>query len=111
MTHDELRRARETLCLTWDEMAALTETDVTSVKRWERDPALSTSRQPPARAERLIRAYLSGYRPTDWPEAAEARERSRAEAAEELRTVRNNFADTTAPDVTDRVYPGDGTTG
>jgi len=67
MTPSQIRRARLTLALTQAQMADMLDTDAQSVRRWEMQPDAATHRQPPARASRLIRAYLSGYRPEDWP--------------------------------------------
>lgn len=67
MTPTELRDAREALQLTPAEMAVLTEVDVSSVYKWERDSSAKSSRPAPARVARLIRAYLAGFRPGDWP--------------------------------------------
>jgi hypothetical protein len=49
------------------EMADMLDTDPQSVRRWEMQPDAATHRKVPVRAMRLIRAYLSGYRPEDWP--------------------------------------------
>jgi DNA-binding transcriptional regulator YiaG len=67
MTPDEIRRARVSLRLTQAQMGDVLETDAQSVRRWEMQPIAVTHRPPPARAVRLIKAYLSGYRPEDWP--------------------------------------------
>lgn len=79
MTPDELRKARETLGLTPAEAARVLETDVSTVRRMERDPSLKTAREAPARVARLYRAYLAGFRPEDWPEHLIGREERLAE--------------------------------
>jgi transcriptional regulator with XRE-family HTH domain len=82
MTNEELREARETLRLSPAEAADLLEVDVSSVYRWERDPAKKTYRAAPARVARLYAAYLAGYRPDDWPERLEGIEDRIAEINE-----------------------------
>lgn len=68
VTHEALRDARVELGLTRVGMAAMTDTDPTTVKRWEMDPTNKTARPAPARVTRLIQAYLAGWRPADWPQ-------------------------------------------
>lgn len=68
MTPAELKAARLTLGLTRHGMALMLDTDETTVKRWETDLSLKSHRPAPARAERLIQAYLDGWRPEDWPQ-------------------------------------------
>jgi transcriptional regulator with XRE-family HTH domain len=72
MTPDQIRKARLTLKLTQAQMAAMLETDEQSVRRWEMQPEAATHRPLPARARRLIGAYLSGYRGEDWPVPTES---------------------------------------
>jgi hypothetical protein len=67
MTPDQIRKARGQLGLTQAQMAEMLDTDAQSVRRWEMQPEASTHRSIPARAGRLINAYLGGYRPEDWP--------------------------------------------
>ena len=67
MTPTELKEARQSLGLSVRQMAELLETDPQSVRRMEMSHERSTHRFPPPRVERLIRAYLDGYRPDDWP--------------------------------------------
>jgi|GEM_PF-2198724 len=62
MTPAELKAARDRLGLSRAQMARLLDIkDARSYGRFE------TSRPLPVRAERLIRAYLAGHRPADWP--------------------------------------------
>ncbi len=82
MNHEELRAAREKLGLSPAEAAALTEVDLSSVYKWEREPGLKTHRPAPARVARLLQAYLSGYRPDDWPERLVGADERRAEIEE-----------------------------
>lgn len=67
MTPDQIRKARKQLGLTQMQMAAVLETDAQSIRRMEMQPDAATHRPLPARARRLIEAYLSGFRPPDWP--------------------------------------------
>lgn len=69
MTPAELKSARQHLGLTQAELARLLDTDPQTVRRMELDPEASTFRRPAPRMERLLAAYLDGYRPTDWPKA------------------------------------------
>ena len=63
MTPAELKAARRTLGLTAKQMAALMGMTVEGVYRVES----ATGRKPPVRYVRLMKAYLAGYRPDDWP--------------------------------------------
>jgi DNA-binding transcriptional regulator YiaG len=72
MTPDEIRKARETLGLTQAQLGAMLETDGQSIRRCEMPAGASTARQPAPRMVRLIRAYLAGYRPDDWPTGSDA---------------------------------------
>jgi len=65
---NKLKQARQKLGLTQKQLAAMLDTDAQSVRRMEMPSSASTSRTPPPRANRLIDAYLEGYRPRDWPE-------------------------------------------
>jgi DNA-binding transcriptional regulator YiaG len=62
MTPEEVRRARYKLGLTQAELAAVMGVRTMSVSDWERG-----TRIPSSQSVRLIQAYLSGYRPADWP--------------------------------------------
>ena len=63
-----LRGARTELGLSVMQMAALLETDAQTIRRMEQTPLAKTFRKPASRMVRLLRAYLCGYRPKDWPE-------------------------------------------
>lgn len=67
MTPTELKEARHTLGLSVTDLARLLDTDAQSIRRMEQREDASTFRRPAPRMIRLIRAYLDGYRPTDWP--------------------------------------------
>lgn len=68
MTPTEIKTARSALKLTQMQLAGMIDTDPQSVRRMEQDPTASTFRKPAPRMVRLIQAYLSGYRPSDWPQ-------------------------------------------
>jgi len=67
MTPSEIKKARQHLGLTQRQLGDLLDTDVTSVRRMEMEKTASTQRDPAPRMIRLITAYLTGYRPNDWP--------------------------------------------
>ena len=67
MTPVKIKKARLRLGLTVSQMAAMLETDAQTIRRMEMSSEASTFREPAARMERLIRAYLDGHRPDDWP--------------------------------------------
>jgi DNA-binding transcriptional regulator YiaG len=62
MTPEKVRMARLKLGLTQAELAAVMGIRTMSVSDWERG-----IRTPSSQSVRLIQAYLSGYRPADWP--------------------------------------------
>lgn len=66
MTKNELIEARQSLGLTLEQMATLL--GYVGVQRrqmcWDLENGRRAIREP---QRRLIEAYLSGYRPTDWP--------------------------------------------
>jgi predicted transcriptional regulator len=66
-TPEQIRAARQSLNLTQSELGRMLDTDGQTIRRMEGDPSHSTFRKPAVRMERLIRAYLDGYRPADWP--------------------------------------------
>jgi DNA-binding transcriptional regulator YiaG len=67
MTPTEIRAARLALGITQAELAKMLNVEARTVRRMESDPAHSTHRKPAVRMARLIRAYLDGHRPVDWP--------------------------------------------
>jgi len=71
LTHDEIKAAREALGLSLSEFAELLDTDKTTTRRLEMEPSHNTARAPAPRMVRLIRAYLEGYRPFDWPQKSQ----------------------------------------
>lgn len=63
----EIKQARHTLGLSVADLARLLDTDPQSVRRMEQSERAKTFRRPAPRMCRLLRAYLDGYRPADWP--------------------------------------------
>lgn len=61
------RQARECLDLTRPQLADLLETDTQTIQRIEMPEDARTARRPATRMIRLLKAYLDGYRPSDWP--------------------------------------------
>ena len=68
MTCAELKAARAALGLTQQQLGAMLETDRQTIRRMEQAPDTKSWRRPAPRMVRLIRAYLDGYRPDDWPQ-------------------------------------------
>jgi len=63
MTPDEIRTACETLGLTQAQLAAVMGLrGASGVSEW-----VTGARKPGRQSVRLLRAYLDGYRPADWP--------------------------------------------
>ena len=67
MTPTELKEARQSLGLSVSQLAEMLETDAQSIRRMEMSQDCSTHRFPAPRMQRLIKAYVDGYRPDDWP--------------------------------------------
>lgn len=71
MTPAEIRSARLHLGLTGAQMAKMLDIPNPRTYRFYEAPQEAATHRPlPARAARLIRAYLDGYRPSDWPDRA-----------------------------------------
>lgn len=70
MTPEELKAARLALGLTQAQLGAVLDTDGQTIRRMEMPAEARTHRPPAVRMARLIRAYLEGYRPPDWPASA-----------------------------------------
>lgn len=66
-TDPSIKKARHELGLSVREMADMLDTDASTVRKMEVDPSKATYRAPAPRMMRLVRAYLAGYRPADWP--------------------------------------------
>lgn len=67
MTPAELKQDRQLLGLSVADLARLLDTDSQTVRRMEQSEDAKTFRRPAPRMVRLIAAYVSGYRPDDWP--------------------------------------------
>lgn len=67
MTPDEFKEARERLGLSLSEMADMLGLSVEQVRRMEFSETANQRRPVMEQTRRLLEAYLSGYRPTDWP--------------------------------------------
>jgi DNA-binding transcriptional regulator YiaG len=67
MNHTEVRAARLSLGLEPDQLAKMLDVGTQTVTRMESTPDRSKHRKPAVRMIRLIRAYLDGHRPADWP--------------------------------------------
>jgi len=67
LTPKQLKQARHTMGLTQPQLAKLLDTDKYVIRKMEQSSDTSTFRKPAPRMVRLITAYLSGYRPDDWP--------------------------------------------
>ena len=67
MTPSDVRYARQGLGLTIREFSVLLDTDASTIRKMELQESSSQYRRPAPRMVRLIRAYLKGYRPPDWP--------------------------------------------
>jgi len=70
MTPAELKEARHKLGLSVADLARLLDTDAQTVRRMDQSETANTFRKPAPRMVRLLDAYLSGYRPPDWPTAS-----------------------------------------
>lgn len=70
MTPTEIKQARQSLGLSVAQIATLLDTDPQTIRRMEQSETANTFRKPAPRMVRLIRAYLDGYRPNDWPTGA-----------------------------------------
>lgn len=62
MTPAEIRAARKSLALTQGQLATVMRLRAATVSDWERGIY-----PPDSSNELLLRAYLDGYRPADWP--------------------------------------------
>lgn len=75
MDHTQIKEARKNLGLSLSAMAEMLDTDATTVRRMEMAPDRASHRKPAPRMVRLIEAYLSGYRPADYPKTRRDLER------------------------------------
>ncbi len=75
MTPLQFREARAQLGLTIAEMARMLGLSEIHIYRLQVPPEASTYRAISETTERLLQAYLEGYRPADWPGAKRRRAR------------------------------------
>lgn len=68
MTPDQFKEARRKLGLTQSQLAAILDTNPSTIRRWEMRDARSTSRPPNPIAARVMRWMLDGFRPPEFPE-------------------------------------------
>jgi hypothetical protein len=68
MTPAELRITRELLGLSRKQAAEVLETTVFQIQKMERPEDRDSHIKPPRRYVQLLEAYLSGFRPSNWPE-------------------------------------------
>jgi transcriptional regulator with XRE-family HTH domain len=68
MTGKDLKAARLRLSLSNSQLAALIGMRPVTVRRMEMDPSNAGHRTINPQVRRLVKAYLSGYRPPDWPD-------------------------------------------
>ncbi len=67
MTPTQLREARRELGLSVRQLAAMLSVDPDLVRRMEIQIGDEGHRPIRGSIQRLVRAYLDGYRPSDWP--------------------------------------------
>jgi hypothetical protein len=67
MTPTQFREARRMLGLSVRQLAAMLEVEPEVVRRMEVQIGSGGHRPVRSSTERLLRAYLDGYRPPDWP--------------------------------------------
>lgn len=67
MTAEDLKRARRKLGLSVNQLADVLGVTSLHVRRMETDPSRSSSREIQPATANLIKAYLEGYRPKNWP--------------------------------------------
>lgn len=67
MTPDEFKEARRKLGLSVSQIADMLGVSHQHARRWTADPGAGSYRPINETVERLLQAYLDGYRPKDWP--------------------------------------------
>lgn len=65
MTPAEFKAARHTLGLTASELGYVLNVDARTIRRWEADPSVETSRPPHPTAVRAMTWLLAGFRPPE----------------------------------------------
>jgi transcriptional regulator with XRE-family HTH domain len=66
-TAEQFKTARKQLGLSVSQTAQMLETSRTHIRRMEITPTKLTHRPVTETKQRLMQAYLDGYRPPDWP--------------------------------------------
>jgi transcriptional regulator with XRE-family HTH domain len=82
MTPLQFKRARQALRLSVEQMAVMLGVEPLHIRRMETDPKVRSHRPVRPATERLLRAYLDGYRPPDWGAIPEQRLVKKQEAFE-----------------------------
>lgn len=78
MTPAEIKAACMALGLTQGQLASMLDLKgARGLRSLLAEPGAKTHREPAPRVVRLIKAYLGGYRPDDWPAPAEGPRRGR----------------------------------
>lgn len=67
MSPDDLKQARRTLGLSVADLAAMLGVAPSHLRRMEMQPGKEAHRPVRETTQRLVQAYLDGYRPPDWP--------------------------------------------
>jgi hypothetical protein len=67
MTPKQFKAARDRLGLSVSQMAKVLGVTEIQIRRMQTAPDKGSHREVQATTEKLIRAYLDGYRPADWP--------------------------------------------
>jgi transcriptional regulator with XRE-family HTH domain len=71
MTPKQFRAARKKLGLSRKQLASLVGGAYDNIARFERDRQNPSSRVPSPKTVELMKAFLEGYRPENWPEGVE----------------------------------------
>lgn len=74
MDHEEFKQARKELGLSIAQAAKVlgpveAPYSADHVRSWEMSPDRSTAKPVPKAVQRLMKVYLDGYRPPDWPKS------------------------------------------
>lgn len=68
MTPSEFKAARQRLGLSQSQLGRLLDTAPQTIRKWELDTEHSTARSVNPVAARVMRWFLAGFRPPEWPE-------------------------------------------
>lgn len=72
MTPAQFKAARLSLGLSVNQMAQMLGMSEVQVRRMEAHPDVASSRPVSPTTQRLVEAFLAGYRPQDWPKPQRA---------------------------------------